>query len=306
MDVSIIIVNYNTKELLRNCLVSIYEQTKDINFEIIVSDNGSTDGSIKMLKTKFPQVILIENNSNLGFGSANNRGLDRAKGKYVFYLNSDTVLLNNAVKLFYDYWENYPDKEHLGAIGCNLLDENRQITHSYGDFPTTMKSLKELLRLNAALLVKTFFRLIHYDYQHLRKKVYNSFFIGNVDYITGADLFMENTASSRFDERFFLYFEESNMQYQLFLNGKERILINGPVIQHILGGSNNIKDDFDIYASFSMIQYFISNILYLVINRKKGIFFVKLLIVFLLCNPYLIKKNYKYIKSILFAGKNFL
>ena len=104
-DVSIIIVNYNTKQLLADCLKSIYEQTNNIDFEVIVSDNGSVDGSIEMLKRDFSQVILIENNANLGFGAANNRGLEVAKGKYIFYLNSDTVLLNNAVKIFFDYLE---------------------------------------------------------------------------------------------------------------------------------------------------------------------------------------------------------
>ena len=86
LDVSVIIVNYNTKDLTYNCLKSVFEMTKNINFEVIVSDNGSTDGSIEMIKTDFPSVILIENNSNLGFGAANNKGLDVAKGKYIFYL----------------------------------------------------------------------------------------------------------------------------------------------------------------------------------------------------------------------------
>ena len=116
-DVSIIIVNYNTMDLTRNCLKSVFEQTKDISFEVIVSDNGSNDGSIEMIKSEFPQVVLIENNANLGFGAANNRGLKMTKGKYIFYLNSDTVLLNNAVKNFFDYWENSPEKEKIGAFG---------------------------------------------------------------------------------------------------------------------------------------------------------------------------------------------
>ena len=94
MDVSVIIVNYNTKVLTFNCLSSVFEMVKDIQFEVIVSDNGSTDGSIEMIKENFPQVILIENGENLGFGAANNRALKIAKGKYIFYLNSDTVLLN--------------------------------------------------------------------------------------------------------------------------------------------------------------------------------------------------------------------
>ena len=111
MHVSIIIVNYNTKTLLADCLRSIYAQTTDMNYEIIVSDNGSTDGSIEMIKSEFPNVILIENNANLGFGGANNRGLAIAKGKYIFYLNSDTILLNNVTKYFYDFFEEHKDDE---------------------------------------------------------------------------------------------------------------------------------------------------------------------------------------------------
>ena len=100
LDVSVRIVNYNTKDVIHNCLKSIYEHTKEITFEVIVSDNGSNDGSIEMIKLYFPQVVLIENNSNLGFGAANNRGFSLAKGKYIFYLNSDTMLNNNTVKFF--------------------------------------------------------------------------------------------------------------------------------------------------------------------------------------------------------------
>jgi len=95
-DVSIIIVNYNTCALLRDCLASIYERTGGIAFEVIVSDNGSTDGSIDMIRKEFPQAALIENNANLGFGAANNRGAAVASGEYLLFLNSDTTLENNA------------------------------------------------------------------------------------------------------------------------------------------------------------------------------------------------------------------
>lgn len=84
LDVSIIIVNYNTKDLTRNCLKAVFEQTKNISFEVIVSDNGSNDGSIEMIKSEFPQVILIENNENLGFGAANNCGGKNCKRKIYF------------------------------------------------------------------------------------------------------------------------------------------------------------------------------------------------------------------------------
>ena len=93
MDLSVIIVNWNTKKLLEDCLGSIFKFTKDVGFEIIIVDNGSEDGSQSMLKKKFPQVKLIPNKDNLGFAKANNQGIKIAKGKYVLLLNSDTYLL---------------------------------------------------------------------------------------------------------------------------------------------------------------------------------------------------------------------
>lgn len=142
LDVSIIIVNYNTKKLLADCLASIYEQTNDIDFEVIVSDNASVDGSIEMLKADFPQVILIENNVNLGFGAANNRGLAIAKGKYIFYLNSDTILLNNSVKIFFDYWEKNGEKDNIGALGGALFSADMKYAGYGGNFSTLNHKLK--------------------------------------------------------------------------------------------------------------------------------------------------------------------
>ena len=175
MDVSIIIVNYNTCDLTRNCLKSVFEQTKDIDFEVIVSDNGSKDGSIEMIKKEFPQVILIENNANLGFGAANNRGLKIAKGKYVFYLNSDTILLNNAVKCFFDYWENSPEKDTIGALGGNLLNEDGNVIHSGTDLPTAKSELYNFFRciLSSVGLKKIFLQF------GWKKKTY-SHYVGEI------------------------------------------------------------------------------------------------------------------------------
>ena len=96
MDLSVIIVNWNTKKLLDNCLSSIFKLTKGITFEIIVVDNGSKDGSAQMVKEKFPQVKLIPNRDNLGFTKANNQGIKIEKGKYILLLNSDTYLIENS------------------------------------------------------------------------------------------------------------------------------------------------------------------------------------------------------------------
>lgn len=268
MDVSIIIVNYNTKDLLKECIDSIYEQTKEITFEIIVSDNGSSDGSIEMLKNYFPSVIIIENNANLGFGAANNRGLKIAHGKYIFYLNSDTVLLNNAVKCFFDFWEQASDKDSIGAIGANLLNENGEIIHSYGFFPSYKNEIKRLINSYISILLNY---LLHFFNKQIHKKSYhiNAYF-GDVDFITGADLFLKNDKNACFDERFFLYFEETDLQFQLSKKGLRRIIIKGPEIIHLEGASDNRrKENIDRFISFSAQQIFLSRIIYFKKNLYK-------------------------------------
>ena len=204
MDVSIIIVNYNTKNLTINCLSSIYEQTKDISFEIIVSDNGSTDGSIEMIKSNFTKVIVVENKENLGFGKANNRGLKVATGKYIFYLNSDTVLLNNAVRLFFDYFESH-SLENIGAIGCNLVDNNLTLTHSFGTFPCYKNEVTFHLKNAFKLLAKRIIFTLGKSYKKENAIDKAKEYYGEVDYITGADLFVKNNEYAYFDERYFLY-----------------------------------------------------------------------------------------------------
>jgi GT2 family glycosyltransferase len=213
-QVSIIIVNYNTKNFLHDCLFSIYKHTKDISFEIIVSDNGSIDGSIEMLKSKFPEVVLIENKKNIGFGAANNKGLNIAQGKYIFYLNSDTVLLNNAVKIFHDFWENYSETDELGALGCNLQDMQGNIIHSYGTFPDLNKEILLLFYTIINCFVKSILFCIGIRNINIRKNNI-IFYTGQVEYITGADLFLRNNIFACFDERFFLYSEEADLEYIL-------------------------------------------------------------------------------------------
>ena len=264
LDVSIIIVNYNTKELTRNCLKSVFEQTKDILFEVIVSDNGSTDGSIEMIKSEFPQVVLIENNANLGFGAANNRGLKMAKGKYIFYLNSDTVLLNNAVKIFFDYWENFPEKGKIGALGCVLQDEKGNLIHSGGEFPKYKSVCKERFSELVHSYAKYLLLKIHLErlYQISRKEIKSERGIpGEVDYVTGADLFMLNDSFAEFDERFVLYYEETDLQKNLRnQTGKKSLLISQPKIIHLLHKGRSEKIKFESFSTFhnkaSSVFYF--------------------------------------------------
>lgn len=263
MDVSVIIVNYNTRELTRNCLASVFAQTEGVGFEVIVSDNGSTDGSVEMIRREFPQVVLIENGANLGFGAANNRALRAARGKYILYLNSDTVLLNNAVRLFFDYFEENGGRENLGALGCRLQDENGNAVHSGGNFPTYKTMLKEQLFRNLLHLCKSFLKYAHLEklYPPRRVKTVSDEDAGravDIDYVTGADLFVRNDKNAFYDEDFFLYFEESDLQLKMAKKGLTRRLIPEPKIVHFEKKRN---PDFPV-ATFSDLHIQRSAILY--------------------------------------------
>ncbi len=287
MDVSIIIVSYNTKELTHNCLKSVFEQTKDIAFEVIVSDNGSTDGSVGMIKAEFPQVILIENNENLGFGAANNRGLAIAKGKYIFYLNSDTILLNNAVKMFFDFWETYPEPEQLGALGGILLDDKLNTIHSGADLPTYRSMIALQLHFMKYHWLKSIIAFFHLGsiYQKIRKKIslVDTAKSGEIGYVTGADLFLENNEDAYFDERFFMYCEETDLEFQLSKKNRRFLLIEGPRIIHL---TRKIPKKFSV-EGFSVVCMQESYIKFAEKNFGIKARILKLLIALDRCNPYL-------------------
>lgn len=225
MKVSVIIVNYNTLHVLRPCLESIIEQTAGIDYEIIVVDNGSTDGSIEALSGD-NRVILIPTGENLGFGRANNKGVEQAKGDYIFFLNSDTLLKNNAVKMLYDFAQQYQGK--LGALGCILEDRQGNRIHSYGPFPKMGNDFHKFLWIPILKGLRLYHQpAIEYP-EHWMK----------VDYVTGADLFVSRQVLDEcgsFHPAFFMYYEESEMQHRFQLHGYDNILLNGPEIVHLEG-----------------------------------------------------------------------
>lgn len=222
MDVSIIIVNYKTKELTQNCIRSIIEKTYGVEYEIIVVDNQSNDGSVPCIAAQFPQITIIESTENLGFGRANNLGANHAKGEYLFFLNSDTLLLNNAVKIFYDYFEK-ESMERMAAAGTILWDEWHNNIHSYGTFPSIKSELV-------------------YIYHAIKRENANKYptIPLFVDYISGADLFVKHKVFDEldgFDHRIFMYYEETDLQKRMSDANYSRVIIPGPQIIHLEGGS---------------------------------------------------------------------
>lgn len=236
MNVSVIIVNYNTKEIIKNCLASIFEKTKGISFEVIVSDNGSTDGSIEMIKSEFPQVVLIENNANLGFGKANNIGVKKAKGEYLFFLNSDTVLLNNAVKCFADFAEHDSSKSLLGSY-LRYLDGS--VSNSYGTFINPFVwSLKKNVY---DFYPKVFERRLS---QIKKERSHDELEEKYVDFITGADLFIKKDVFETiggFDEHFFMYHEDEDLGRAALKSGFKSKIIPEPKIVHLESVSSKVK-----------------------------------------------------------------
>lgn len=232
IDVSIIIVSYNTKELTKNCINALYEKTQDLNYDVWVVDNASEDGSVEMLKSEFPQVKLIESGENLGFGRANNLAITKSSAKYCFLLNSDTVLINNAVKILFDFMEK-PENSPVAACGGNLYDAELRQATSFGRLPD-IESL--LIRHTALKLVfpRQNKQIKNYEQSIDRTKEQE------VGYISGADLMLRKSALAKtgvFDEKFFLYYEETELQHRIKNNGYKIYFVPEAKIVHLEGKS---------------------------------------------------------------------
>ena len=257
MDVSIIIVNYKTPELVIDCVNSIKEKTLDLEYEIIIVDNASSDHSVSIIKENVSdEVLLIESDKNLGFGKANNLGAKYASGKYVFLLNSDTLLINNAIKILFDYLEQNPN---IGIAGGNLYTMERRPSSSYCTEFDDIISVKADAKWS--IIIKNIFmnRYIDRKYSGEQKErfYYKSNFnftdqVQKVAYVFGTDMMLlrelyENVGG--FDPDFFMYAEEEELSWRITQKGYQIVNVRTAKIIHYDGAS--VKKD----ASFSVRQY---------------------------------------------------
>lgn len=226
MDISIIIVNYNTKQLTNACIDSVLKYTSNLNYEIIVVDNNSSDGSQEILR-KNSKIIFIESNQNLGFGRANNLGVKKAKGKFLFFLNSDTLLIENSIKTLHDFYITNHKKINIGVLGCQLMDGDRVSSNSGGVFPTPLNDVY----LYFEVILNKLFK---------KKKVEIQSKCYEIDMVSGADMFMDKylfDSIDGFDEDFFLYYEETDLQKRISNLGFHNFIISTTQIIHLEGGS---------------------------------------------------------------------
>ncbi|WP_159474333.1 glycosyltransferase family 2 protein [Dyadobacter sp. 3J3] len=242
MDVSVIIVNYNTSALLNDCLTSVYTKTLGIKFEVIVVDNNSVDESVRSVRENFSDVKLIESKKNLGFGKGNNLGNSIASGKYLFYLNSDTILINNAIKILFEFMEK-EDSNNVACCGGNLYHEDGKPNFSYSiRFP----SLFGIILYRAHL--SSFFGHSSFNDTSVTKKV---------AIVIGADMMISKEKFDLiggFDPQYFMYVEEGDLQYRFHKKGWSSMSVPDAKIIHKQGASSGnlfkLKSEIKSYLIF--------------------------------------------------------
>ena len=241
MDISIIVVSYNTKELLLDCLASIFETIKEISFEVWVVDNHSTDGTVEAIKERYPRVNIIENKENLGFAAANNQAFRQMNGHYALLLNTDTVLTNGAVKEFYDFMEANPE---AGMACGQLLNQDGSKQNSIANFPTmlTLFCNETVLRV-----------LIPKKFPSKRREYLSPI---KIDSCIGACLMARKEAMDDigfFDERYFFFFEETDWAYRMKLGGWAIYFVPTAKIFHAQG--KTIGDSLNSRIMFYRSRY---------------------------------------------------
>jgi GT2 family glycosyltransferase len=228
MSLSILLISWNTRKLLSDCLISIYNHPPNSHFEIWVVDNASTDGTQEMLRHDFPQVNLIENNNNPGFAVANNQALSMIDSDYVILLNPDTVVKPGALNTLINYLNKNP---LVGAAGPRLLNSDSSLQVSCYVTPTLFRETLRLSHLDR-LWPGASYRVHRWDLSLPRE----------VDVIQGACMILRKEALDQvglFDERFFMYTEEVDLCYRLQQAGWQVHWLPQAEVVHLGGQSTS-------------------------------------------------------------------
>ena len=232
MDVSVIIVSWNTSAVLRGCLESILKETRDVAYEIIVIDNASHDDSVPMVQREFPQVKLISNSDNRGFAAANNEGLQIARGRYCLLLNPDTIVLQGAIQKTVAYADAH---ERAAVVGCQVLESPTVIQRTCFKFPSPLNTLLAVSGLARIFPHSRFFgraQMTWWDRQDERA----------VDVVSGMFMLVRRTAMEEvglMDEAYFIYAEEADWCYRFWQAGWRCLFTPCAQIIHLDGGSKS-------------------------------------------------------------------
>jgi hypothetical protein len=250
-DVSIVIVNWNTRELLRQCLRSVASQAGPLSLELFVVDNGSSDGSPEMVKREFPHVNLIENQHNLGFARACNQALRQARGKAAMLLNSDAQLLPGSLQTLYGHLN---QRLNYGAVGAQLVDEDGSLQNAVDHFPTLITELgnKSLLKI----LFPTWYPGKRSGFTEPVE----------VPSLIGAAMMVRREVLEKvglLDEEYFFFMEETDWCYRMRQQGWKIIHLPHARILH-LGGRTAKK-----FSWRSKVEYYRSRYLFFRKHRSR-------------------------------------
>jgi GT2 family glycosyltransferase len=231
IEVSIIIVHYNTPKDLKKCLISIKKHVAQINYEIIVVDNNSSDRSCEDFPMQFPFVRFFFLNKNLGFGGGNNYGVSHSKGKYIFLLNPDTIFIEDSLQPLFDFIKT---QEKVGAVGPKILNHDKTFQKSFGCKLSFTEQIFKMFYLHKLYL------FCKYHFNEKRISIKNEPIV--VDWITGAALFLSRKmyeSVGGFDEKIFLYSEDVDLCIRISELGFDNYYFPNTSIIHLQGTSTN-------------------------------------------------------------------
>lgn len=231
MDVSIIIVNWNTRDLLRKCLAAVSQHVHALKYEMIVVDNASKDDSIAMVRAEFPSVQLIENQENVGFARANNQAMRVSKGEFLLLLNSDAFVQTGTIQTLVHALRN---THKAGAAGGLLVNVDGTFQSSYYDFPTLISELLTLAGLN---------RQVYWPEHpsHPARTAHEQ--VARVDWVMGANFLVRREAVDAvglLDESYFMYAEEMDWLYRMRKAGWHTMYVPTAITTHVGSASNTI------------------------------------------------------------------
>lgn len=231
MKLSVIIVNYNVQHFLEQCLHSVLNAGRKVSTEIIVVDNNSVDGSVTMVKEKFPSVSLIENKKNTGFSFANNQAIKISSGEYILLLNPDTVVEEDTFEKVVSFMDAHPD---AGGLGVKMLDgKGKFLPESKRGLPTPAVAFYKIFGLAALFPKSKLFGKYHLGYLDKDKT-------HEVDILSGAFMLMRKTVLDKvglLDETFFMYGEDIDLSYRIILGGYKNYYFPETRIIHYKGES---------------------------------------------------------------------
>lgn len=232
MDLSIIVVNYNTRELTLNCLRSLYLIQSAFTFEVILVDNGSEVGSLQTIREMFPQVRLISNLSNLGYSKANNQGIQIAKGRYILLLNSDTIVEPDTLETMIRMMD---ERSQVGASGCKVVLTDGTLDKACRrGFPTPLTTFYYVSGISRLFPKSPYFNSYHMEYLS-EDDAYP------VDCLVGAFMMVRREVIDQvgmLDERFFMYFEDTDWCYRIQKAGWINYYYPKTKITHFKRGSS--------------------------------------------------------------------